>query len=871
MLEDLVLTADNGADWARRLDRHADRTALLTADGAALTYGELLARADAMIAAAAPDGERRLTALLVRNDVASIAAYLGCLRAGNPVLLLDADGDAGRVLATFAPGLTMWPSDGRVEVGGAPAALHPELALLLPTSGSTGSPKLVRLSGAAVAANAAAIVQYLELGPDERAVTTLPIHYSFGLSVLNSHLMAGASIIVTDVSMTHPDFAGMIERLRPTSLSGVPYSFELLERSGLEARLPDSIRSLTQAGGRLPADRVRALAARGDTQGFRFFAMYGQTEASPRMAWLPHEQAAEFPDCIGRAIPGGAFSLLGDDGAVIEAAETPGELVYRGPNVMMGYALERGDLALASGPGELRTGDIAVRNSAGLYRIVGRASRFAKIAGLRIGFDDIEALLRQAGHEAVVSGDDTLVTVHVEAAVTAEARERIETLTAERCHIPEAAIAVVAGPVPRLATGKTDYAAVRRAGTAAAAARQAVAETGAHPILVGYRRAFNRSALTGEASFQALGGDSMSYVNVAVAIEKSLGQLPAQWEAMPISALVAMAPEPGTSHGRRGTRIGTETLVRLLALALVITGHAAPLDSEFLRGGAAILFLMAGYNLARFQRSAFEAGRTGPALTGSLERMILPYMVVMIPLLLASGAAWSWGWFTLVSVFTVDDAQRGPLFAFWFIETVFHALLLTILVFKVPPLRRLSRARPFVFSLALLAGALAAEILVPRYVFDDANPVSLTIDAQYYLYVLGWMALIARGRWQVMTVVVLVVVLSGWDYGLMSARQTWLSLAIATLLAVPWVPVPDRAAAIVLRIASAGYFIYISHVMMAHLLKYRFDLAGQTEIMVPALLVLSVVAGLVFERAWMAAGGLISRNFRRLRREREHS
>ena len=862
MLTSLIATPDNGADWSRRLDRHGERTALVTANGDIIDYATLLARADAFAAqlALGPGGNvRRFVALQVRNDIASIAAYLGCLRAGHPVLLIDADGDSTRIEAMFRPDVVACPTASRLAFGGIPqdGALHPELALLLSTSGSTGSPKLVRLSAGAVAANAAAIVQYLEISALDRAITVLPIHYSFGLSVLNSHLMAGASIIVTDLSVTHPDFAAMLNDLQPTSLSGVPYVYELLQKTGLADRLPPSVRTLTQAGGRLPAETVRALAQQGAAQGFRFFAMYGQTEATARMAWLPPESAARYPDCIGRAIPGGAFTLVDADGTAIDGPDTAGELVYRGPNVMMGYAAERADLAAGSTVAALHTGDIAERNGAGLYRIVGRTSRFAKIAGLRIGFDDIEALLSAAGHQGIVSGDDTLVTVHSEAAGDGDA---ILALVAERAHIPEAAIAVVTGPVPRLVTGKVDYAAIRAAGAAAAAAQMRAASIGVHPILAGFRRAFNRPALDDDASFQSLGGDSLAYVNAAITVEKALGALPPHWEEMPIAALVALAPTGRVQASAlpRYSRVGTETLVRLLALFLVICGHAAPAQTEFMRGGATILFLLAGYNLARFQRSAFEAGRTRPALLGTLERMILPYWLLMIPMVFASNAARSWGWLALISVFTVEaGSARGPLFAFWFIETVFHALLITVLLFQLPPLRRLSRERPFAFGLVLLALGVAAKVLVPLYVFDDANPKSLTVDAHYYLYALGWMALVARTGWQKAIVLAVAAVLVGLDHGLLSQRQLWLTLALAAVLYIPAVPVPRWLAGPVLRVAAASYFIYIVHVVMHHVVRFSLGLDGQPALAIPALLLSSIIGGLVFEALW-------SRGLRRL-------
>jgi acyl-CoA synthetase (AMP-forming)/AMP-acid ligase II len=856
----LQQTGDTGPDWARRLDRHGDAPALLTGDGAVVSYQALLRQADEFTAQVAPDGARRFVLLMVRNDVPSIAAYLGCLRGNHPVLLFDADGDPARIIAEFAPDVIAWPSDARIERRGSGGGLHPDLALLLSTSGSTGSPKLVRLSAAALAANAAAIVQYLGVDAADRAVMTLAMHYSFGLSVLNSHLMAGASLIVTDLSVTHPDFAGLVDRLRPTSLSGVPYLFDLLDRSGLAARLPPSLRTLTQAGGRMPVERLRAWVARGQAQGFRFVAMYGQTEAGPRMAWLPPELADAHPDCIGRAIPGGRFSLLDGAGNVISAAELEGELVYAGPNVMMGYAVQRADLALGSGPAILHTGDIAARNAAGLYRITGRASRFAKIAGLRIGFDDLEAVLATAGVEALVSGEDGLIAVQAEAGDAA----RITALVAMAAHVPESAVSVTLGPLPRLAGGKPDYAAVRNAGAVQLAAR-AGADADVHPILAGYRAAFNRPMVDMGQSFESLGGDSLSYVAVSIVVEKALGSLPACWETMPIAALIAQADAEPLQEARPGRRqVGTETLLRLLALALVIIGHAAPTATEaLLRGGATILFMMAGYNLARFQKTALEAGRPGPAVAGAIERMILPYYLLMIPMLLASDAARSWGWFALVSVFTVSDAERGPLFAYWFIESVFHALLVTVLLFRIPAVRRASAARPFALALGLVALGVAARVLVPRYLFDNVNAMPLTVDGLYYLYALGWAALVARGRGQQALVVTLALVLTLADYGLASSRPWWLALALIALFTVPVVSLPSALSGVLLRIATAGYFIYVAHVPVVHLLRHVLHINPAPLVAIPAVLVASVVAGLAFERVWQAGYARIAGVLRR--------
>ena len=218
----------------------------------------------------------------------------------------------------------------------------------------------------------------------DRAITTLPLHYCYGLSVLHSHLLAGASVVLTDASVVDPCFADALRDHGVTNLAGVPHTFEMLERAGADRVRVPSLRLLTQAGGRMSPDAVTRWTARAETWGARFYVMYGQTEATARMAFLPPELAVRRPAAIGRAIPGGELRLEPVDGQ----PDDVGELVYRGPNVMMGYAQHPDDLAEGALLDELRTGDLArFHADDGVFEIVGRRSRFVKPFGLRIDLD----------------------------------------------------------------------------------------------------------------------------------------------------------------------------------------------------------------------------------------------------------------------------------------------------------------------------------------------------------------------------------------------------------------------------------------------------------------------------------------------------
>ena len=401
---------------------------------------------------------RRLIALEAENTLQSLTVYLAALASGHPLLILPTGGGraAESLIVAYDPDIVARASHGEsvLDVRRLETAhqLHPELALLVSTSGSTGSPKLVRLSAASIQANAAAIAQYLHLRPSDTAATTLPLSYCYGMSVVNSHLLAGASLALTDLSVVDPCFWELVRSEGVTSFAAVPYTFDLLDRAGFKHMDVPSLRYITQAGGRLAPDRVRSYAELGRERGWDLFVMYGQTEATARMAYLPPDQAAEQPHAIGVPVPGGSFRL----------EPVPGlddcELVYTGPNVMLGYAERPEDLALGRETTELHTGDLARQGLGGLYEIVGRRSRFVKIVGLRVDLGRVERLLADLGLSAAAAGSDDVVVAAVEGG---QDLALVAKTLAQDLGVPRAAIQLHSvQAIPRLGNGKPDYPAI---------------------------------------------------------------------------------------------------------------------------------------------------------------------------------------------------------------------------------------------------------------------------------------------------------------------------------------------------------------------------------------------------------------------------
>lgn len=356
---------------------------------------------------------RQLVFLKVHNNITTLLVYLACLQAQHPVMLLDpaiSEDKLKALIDVYDPNVLIDAAHIQ-RLHAKTLVLAPQLALLLSTSGSTGSAKQVCLSRQNLQANAQSICQYLPILASDRTITTLPFFYSYGLSVINSHLLTGACIVFNQHSIVSREFWQLFKQQQICSFAGVPYSYEMLLRLRFEGMDLPSLRYFTQAGGKLAEPHIRLLAHYAQVQDKGFFVMYGQTEATARMAYLSPQRVAEKPKAIGQAIPGGELLLRNERGEVITEVGEAGELHYRGANIMLGYASSLTDLAHFEAITELATGDLAYQDEEGDFVIAGRLKRFIKLFGQRINLDEIETQLNQKGLQCYCVGDDTKLIV----------------------------------------------------------------------------------------------------------------------------------------------------------------------------------------------------------------------------------------------------------------------------------------------------------------------------------------------------------------------------------------------------------------------------------------------------------------------------
>ena len=459
-----------------KLEEFVDNSAIVDEYGTALTYAELAVYCDEITRHVA---KRCLVFSLCTNTVGSIAGYVAFINNRIVPVMINAhleDELLNSLLDKYRPEYIWLPenmtdafSDMTIlcSVLGyslikTEYAIHyelnDELCLLLTTSGSTGSPKFVRQSYSNVRANAESIVEYLELDSSERPITTLPMNYTYGLSIINSHLMVGATILVTDKGIMQKEFWKFFKDNEATSFGGVPYTYEMLDRLRFYRMNLPSLRYMTQAGGKITVELHQKFAEYATNSNKKFIVMYGQCEATARMGYLPSEMAIEKCGSMGIAIPGGKFYIIDDEGSLITNSNTPGELVYEGENVTLGYAEQGEDLLKGDERhGVLHTGDIAQFDDDGFYYIVGRKKRFLKIYGNRVNLDEIDRMIKGQFDNADVASagvDDHMFIFVTESKIAEAVRDFVIAKTKLN---PAAFKTIVVNEIPKNDSGKVQY------------------------------------------------------------------------------------------------------------------------------------------------------------------------------------------------------------------------------------------------------------------------------------------------------------------------------------------------------------------------------------------------------------------------------
>ncbi len=354
------------------------------------------------------------------NEFGFLSGYISFLNLDLPQLLVDNDISEKYLLNIikiykpkyiFAPKQKTIFSENRIilenknynlyELNYKLYPIHKSIALLISTSGSTGSKKFVKLSFNNILDNTKNICKYLKLTKSDSTITTMSPAYSYGLSIINSHLLKNAKIVLTKKKIVEKKFWEIFKKNNITNFNGVPFIYEVLIKLGLDVFNTKSLKFFTSAGGMIDNHKLEKIIEFCEKKNFLFFSMYGQTEASPRISYIEYPKNKKKLGSIGKPIPGGKLSLKKK------------ELIYKGKNIFCGYAENNQDLSKIIKYKYLSTGDLGFKKK-GFYYLTGRKKRILKIFGYRISLDELENEILNSGHKCAIKGTDEKLLVFYE-------------------------------------------------------------------------------------------------------------------------------------------------------------------------------------------------------------------------------------------------------------------------------------------------------------------------------------------------------------------------------------------------------------------------------------------------------------------------
>ncbi len=403
----------------QKLSIFKNKTALILENNTSISYRELIVFSKKI--SSKISSKKKLIFLLGQNNLETLAGYISFINSGHTVVMLDYKINnifLNNLITIYKPSYIFIEKGKEIKKNTYKKIfkfksynllrrnkefnfkINRDLMLLMSTSGSTGSPKLVRQSYKNVISNTKNIIKYLNISKKDTTITSLPISYVYGLSVINTHLFAGAKIVLTNLSMVEKKFWKLINSYKVNNFSGVPYNYSIIEKV-FKKTLPSSLKYTTQAGGKINEVLLKNIIKIYKKNNIKLFIMYGAAEATSRMSYLDWKLSEKKLGSIGKPIPGGKFYLIDNKNNEIKRNFKKGELVFLGTNVCMGYARKLEDLSLTDqNKGILRTGDIAYRDKDNFYYIVGRKNRYTKIYGIRIDLSELELILLKQGIEA---------------------------------------------------------------------------------------------------------------------------------------------------------------------------------------------------------------------------------------------------------------------------------------------------------------------------------------------------------------------------------------------------------------------------------------------------------------------------------------
>ena len=675
------------------------------------------------------------------------------------------------------------------------------LAQVSTTSGTTGEPKAIAISRRAVSDTVARLVEHMDLDSSLREYVGVPVTFSFGLARTRAAGAVGGSVYLPENGFRPDEIARMLAAGEINALSAVPTMLRtLIANPELVAGAGDKLRWLEIGSQYMSGEEKRAI--RDLFPNAAILQHYGLTEAS-RSTFLV------VSDCEGEALE----SVGQPYGAVEVRIGEQGRIQIRGPNLAMGV-LRAGHIEpMTDGEGWLTTNDNGHFHR-GMLVYDGRADDVINTGGVKLDPALLETQVMQAlaldGGIAISRiaddrrGDGIFVALSHEVAGEQDAVEdALRDMLTRRGISPGSSLKLqVVDRIPRTATGKVQRRQLSELYAPQEHSRERDTRTD-DGIRSLFAQMFRRDSVPDEASFQDLGGDSLNYVEMSIALESRLGSLPADWDVMPLGKLAEFADGPTRAPATMETGI----VLRALAITCVVATHSG---ISLVRGGTFLLFFLIGYNLARFKAPALREGRIFGSLANYARTLVIPYFLLAAVFMIYRG---EFQLDTLLLYTNLTELRLTQIFPFWFVQVLVQCLVLTGLLFAIPAARQWAKRSPWAFAF----GTTAALVLVwwaAQIAWNTDHLRNLVPQRYLALLWLGWCCYAADTQPRKLLALGLGVAFALVDGGV-SRTTGWIGAGLVATLFVPMISVPRLLRPAVQYISSATFTIFALNGVLA--------------------------------------------------------
>ncbi|MXO62527.1 AMP-binding protein [Qipengyuania oceanensis] len=748
-------------------------------------------------------GEHRPTIIGIRkcNSPAFVRAVFEACSKGQLFAVLD-DEAALPSIAGYNRGPILEPEAGAGWSEGSLALRsEDEPAQIVFTSGTEGEPKPIVISHAALADTVERLNAIMRVDETIREYVGVPVGFSFGLGRCRAVAAAGGRFYIPQNGFDPLQIRDMLAAGSINALSAVPSLLRLLiAQPGVLQGHGASLRWLeigSQYMNRSEKEQLKALFPNA-----RIVQHYGLTEAS-RSTFLV------VSDCEGEALE----SVGQPYGAVEIRIGEQGRIQIRGPNLAMGV-LRAGQIEpMTDGEGWLTTNDNGHFHR-GMLVYDGRADDVINTGGVKLDPALLETQVMQAlaldGGIAISRiaddrrGDGIFVALSHEVAGEQDAVEdALRDMLTRRGISPGSSLKLqVVDRIPRTATGKVQRRQLSElyAPQEHSRERETRTDDGIRSL---FAQTFRRDSVPDEASFQDLGGDSLNYVEMSIALESRLGSLPANWDVMPLGKLAEFADGPTRAPATMETGI----VLRALAITCVVATHSG---ISLVRGGTFLLFFLIGYNLARFKAPALREGRIFGSLANYARTLVIPYFLLAAVFMIYRG---EFQLDTLLLYTNLTELRLTQIFPFWFVQVLVQCLVLTGLLFAIPAARQWAKRSPWAFAF----GTTAALVLVwwaAQIAWNTDHLRNLVPQRYLALLWLGWCCYAADTQPRKLLALGLGVAFALVDGGV-SRTTGWIGVGLVATLFVPMISVPRLLRPAVQYVSSATFTIFALNGVLA--------------------------------------------------------